>query len=178
MKKIFIICFLFVSCTAFSQDSFEILFLKKVNEFRKENGLTSVEYSSILDSACTLHSTWMWDNDTLTHRQCRTKGADQYYYSHMDRIEKYDTAKVFDARLVGENVCSSKCDRGKQFGFTQATDAIVTEMVDSWVNSPGHRAALLKADATHAAFSIVASCKPETGTFCAYSTCLLAKKVK
>lgn len=177
MKKIFTICLLFVSCAAFSQDEFDVLFLKKVNELRQEKGLKPVEYSSILDSACTLHSTWMWDNDTITHNQCRINGKD-YYYNDMNRIEKFDTARVFDARLAGENVCQSKCGRGKQFGFTQATDSLVIRTFEIWVESPGHLAALLKEDATHAAFSIVASCKPETGTFCAYSTCLLVKKVK
>lgn len=101
--------------------AFEQEVLKLTNEFRQENGLKPLVIDWNLDKAADLHSKDMAEKDYFSHT-----GQDGSRPWQRAQREGYET------RFVGENIAA---------GYRTAED-----VVDGWINSPGHRANMLNKD--------------------------------
>jgi Ca2+-binding RTX toxin-like protein len=92
--------------------------LTLTNEFRAQNGLSALKLNTELNAAAYAHSEDM---------------AKQDYFDHIGKngSKPWDRAKVvgYEAQAMGENIAA---------GYTTAA-----EVVQGWINSPGHRANLL-----------------------------------
>ncbi|HEV7433597.1 MAG TPA: CAP domain-containing protein [Pseudorhizobium sp.] len=113
--------------------------LQQVNADRQENGLDPLRFSDNLNEAAIAHAKDMLARD---------------YYSHTspeggDVQDRYVKAGGSRWRLVAENI--SRC-----LGCTQAPDAAdVKRLQEGWMNSPGHRANILRAGISRFGFAVV-----------------------
>lgn len=97
--------------------------LALTNEFRAQNGLAALKLNPELNAAADGHSEDM---------------AQQDYFDHIGKngSKPWDRAKVvgYEARSMGENIAA---------GYATAAD-----VVQGWIDSPGHRANLLNSSYT------------------------------
>ena len=120
------------------------IFLKLINQYRSQKGLTSVEYTSALDSACSLHTLYMVKYDTIGHLERYLSLDGGFYPNPYNRIKKFDSLWVKAHPYYLEN-CASVGTIGNDptVRFKRITAESVTEIMNSWKNSPGHNAAML-----------------------------------
>ena len=102
----------------------EILMLDSVNTERAKESLSALSWCPALARSATAHSKDM---------------ASQNYFEHEDldggQVSDRVLAQGYDYRLVGENIAVGQRD--------------VTEVMVAWMNSPGHRANIMKPDYRH-----------------------------
>lgn len=150
MKKLITIILVSFAIEANAQSSTDLLFIKKINEFRAQNGLTTLTYNAVLDSAAEWHSAYMAKTGVCGH-------GENQYYEPQNRIEKYDpqafTGK-FDRYEVGENACLFN-----EYCPVLTDQAIVDKAFTLWLNSPGHKAAMLDKTAQYIGFGDVITTK-------------------
>lgn len=143
MKKLLILTLLLITIDASAQNSVEVLFIKKINEFRAKNSLDPVKYSSVLDSAAEFHSTYMKQTGKVEHYQ-------RGYAVPKSRVEKFDTDKQFQNCIIGENVLQFCV-----YGDTLTDQAIADQCFKQWFDSPPHRQTMLMKDAKLIGFGSV-----------------------
>jgi len=97
--------------------------LKLVNDFRAENGLPPVKLDDRMNQAAQKHSDFMAETAQISHTGRNGSKAHERM-----------TAEGVSWRTAAENVAA-----GQQ---------TPEQVVQDWINSPGHRANLLNADAT------------------------------
>lgn len=103
----------------YSQIEIEILDL--VNDYRIENGLTSLERLNIISTVAESHTNYMAETDQVSH--------DNFYERHQLLVNNAE------AKVVGENV---------GFGYSSAKG-----VVNAWINSDSHRLILETENYTH-----------------------------
>lgn len=111
-----------------------------VNSERKKAGLNSLSYDSVLQSAARQHS-----------HEMRTLN----YFSHTSPVSglKNPSDRVYRAGIsdfvVGENIALHSIDGGP--------DTVAAQLMHQWMNSPGHRANILRPEFTHIGVGVVSS---------------------
>ena len=107
----------------------EKLMLDSVNAERAKASLQSLTWCPALARSATAHSADMAKNSYFEHES-------------LDGREVADRAKAqgYDYQTVGENIAVGQRD--------------VAEVMDGWMNSPGHRANILRATFTHFGSSV------------------------
>lgn len=144
--------------TASAQDSpFVRDLVNKHNQVRRKHGLKPFHYNPTLAQAAQTHAEWMATQRKMVHLQPEAKSLEDFRtcshhplnrvirtgYLEWDdvfRVEVHDGRQVVvpleDANsLVGENIAEAK-DAGHPAQQTRL-------MIDGWMNSPGHRHAIL-----------------------------------
>lgn len=133
-----------ITTQVYAQSNIDNLFLKKINQFRAQNGKTTVIYDDALDSAAHWHSRWMKQYQQLSH-------SEHFYHTTQQRIEKYDmTAFIYnryDKYLVKENII-----KVGYYSNSFTADSLVDRVFTAWLNSPPHREAILADWATNIGF--------------------------
>jgi len=112
------------TCNPSGNSSFESQVIALINQERADEGLSALSSQSQLTSAARIHSADMACNDFFSHNSPTTG-------SPYDRI----TAQGYDFSWAGENIAA---------GYTSPAS-----MVESWMNSPGHRANILNENYIH-----------------------------
>ncbi|MDV3353304.1 calcium-binding protein [Leptolyngbyaceae cyanobacterium CCMR0082] len=102
-------------------NAFEREVLELTNEFRAQNGLKPLVFDQSLNKAADQHSKDMAQKDFFSHQG-------QNGSSPADRAKNAG----YESGFVGENIAA---------GYRSAQD-----VVDGWINSPGHRANLLNSN--------------------------------
>lgn len=128
---------------ALAQSNTDLLFIKKINEFRKQNGLGELKYDAVLDSAAEWHSAQMAKTGVCSH-------SEEVYSTPGSRVQKYDPKALgsrFDQYELRENAA-----KGTVFSNAITDQQIVDEAFTLWLNSPPHRAAMLNAVAKYVGF--------------------------
>lgn len=141
-KKIFVLllvlCGLFISCDAFDEDdenssgggtestSYDMQIFNLVNEHRKQKGLAALKFDDDIFNQCYIHSKNMSTGKTAF-------GHDGF----SDRIKN-----LTPWYWAGENVAVNYSTKPE-------------DVVNMWLNSPGHRANIESSQATHSAVSAV-----------------------
>ncbi len=146
MRQIFLLIFVIPSLSAYSQeynfieDSFrtisgdsvvEKIIVELVNHEREKNGLSALRYDYHLQSAARQHS-----QDMLKHNYFSHSAPSKELQNPGDRV--YQTG-LSDC-VVGENIAVHSLEG--------SSDAIAQRLMDQWMNSPGHRANILKPEFT------------------------------
>jgi uncharacterized protein YkwD len=133
MKKLLLVCLLFVSFAAFGADSNEITpenVLRIMNEYRAQEALPPLDLEKRLAQAA---------GDRMQHME------DEGYWSHTspEGMSPFTWVKVraYPFSKVGENLAT---------GFETAR-----VLVDSWMESPGHRANIMSPDFEDVGISII-----------------------
>ena len=156
-NKIFVLllllCGLFVSCDAFDEDdenssgggeatSYDMQIFDLVNAHRKKIGLSALKYDDDIFNQCYIHSKNMANGKTAF-------GHDGF----SDRVKN-----LTPWSWAGENVAANYSTKPE-------------DVVNMWLNSPGHRANIESTQATHSAVSAV---KNSNGTW--YYTQIFIKR--
>ena len=128
-----------------TQPSLESLILSKINYERTSRGIAPLHEDSRLDVAARLHCEDMIKNGYFEH-----EGPDGTPSSRAE-AQGYPTRKVIGSLIytgVGENIIEYPCF----FSINLIPipipayfdhDALASNLVDSWMNSPGHRSNIL-----------------------------------
>lgn len=162
MKKIFLalICFCFASC-AYSQDVIIKQTFYLINQNRKLNNLNELYWNDDLAKAAKFHSNWMAKVGIMTHLQGEEpKGFVEFQNSThhpVNRLIKfgyYPAEKVFHINhsdsgvqvqsrhdindFWGEIIAHGKSDFDRNYPYRADI------CVNGWMNSPGHKAQILR----------------------------------
>ena len=105
------------------QDQFDLRVLQLVNQFRAENGRASLTLSEKLDKAADKYANLMASQNIMSHTLNNTT------------IGSRTTAEGYVWNSVSENIAK---------GYTTPE-----QVVQAWINSPGHRANMLATNITH-----------------------------
>jgi len=151
------------------------IFLKLINQYRSQKGLTSVEYTSALDSACSLHTLYMVKYDTIGHLERYLSLDGGFYPNPYNRIKKYDSLWVKAHPYYLEN-CAYVGTIGNDptVRFKRITAESITEIMNSWKNSPGHNAAMLDPKVKYIGFFTKSKYQKRKNNFYIASTLLLS----
>lgn len=145
-------------CVVAAQESpFVRDLLQKHNAVRRKHGLKPFHYNLLLCQAAQDHAEWMAMERKMVHLQPLPKNLDDFRtcghhplnrvirtgylnWDNVFRVEEHEGRQVAvpldDANsLVGENIAEAK-DAGHPAQQTRL-------MIDGWMNSPGHRHAIL-----------------------------------
>ena len=143
MKKLIAIFLFCSSIGAFAQSNTDKLFLKKINEFRAQNGLKALAYNVALDSAAEWHSAYMAKTGVCGH-------SEEMFSTPQSRIVKYFPNAFngnFDVYEVFENAC-----KGVFYGKEVSDQEIVDQAFNLWLKSPAHKANMLSKTAKYIGF--------------------------
>lgn len=103
---------------------------ERINTLRINEGLSPLLFNDTLQQAAEFHSSFMAENDVLSHEQKKAK-----YRTPQNRVIAFDGK---DFEIVGENVLYSK---PVEFPLKKKDlIALADEMFSSWKNSPEHYA--------------------------------------
>ena len=174
MKKLIAIFFLISVIRVQAQESADKLYLKLVNEYRTNKGLSPVKYDATLDSASELHATWLigarklgYINNTVAnegekppHDEFDLAGLIQYGFSVRGRLSYVDSnwEKTFSG--IRENAITSAylcrtCPVEVWENVPKlAIDDLVKTFFTVWIASPAHEDAISDPKVTHVGFSI------------------------
>ncbi|HKM41527.1 MAG TPA: CAP domain-containing protein [Methanocorpusculum sp.] len=119
------------------------------NTERATYGLSSLQYDPVLSDIARSHSLDMATNNYFSHTNLQGFGPS-------DRAEKagYSTYKSLGdgwyTNGIGENIFKMPYGNVEGVGYVGKYDSnkIAYEIVDGWMNSPGHRANILESDYT------------------------------
>lgn len=114
--------------------------LELVNEERKMAGLNLLEYDSALQSAARQHSQEMLKLGYFSHTSPTSD-----LKNPSDRVYR---AGVSDF-IVGENIALHSLDAGPE--------TVAAQLMQQWMNSPGHRANILRPEFTHMGVGVISS---------------------
>ena len=130
------------SPTAQSQQAkLESAILKYTNAERVKAGLPPLKVSSALDTVADIHSKNQAYAQTMAHDSSKFPAG---YQTMSDRTKKIDFGSSYSTR---ENVLFTSA---KPTGATDAgMDAYAKNVVNQWMNSPGHKANILSKDSSH-----------------------------
>lgn len=143
--------------TKISLNSFDYNFLgslvhDKINAIRKQRGLAALQTHATLQSVAKGHVRYQSVRGELTHTQDSPEKA-----SVMDRIQAAGGSGFF--RSVGENILllgfPVRTQGIQRQVITPTYEKAATDIVASWVNSPGHYRNLLNPDFTMVGTGII-----------------------
>jgi uncharacterized protein YkwD len=157
MKKI-IFAFLLLFNVAFADSPVEKTF-NKINQYRKSNGLNVLTWNDKLEKAAKSQTDWMSNVGVMIHTR-GNKPASLYELQNaehhpVDRIIKsgyYSFEKIYTVHpngaqttpnaddFWGEIIAHGKPGTGSNRNYPFRTDILV----NGWINSPGHKAQMLK----------------------------------
>ena len=127
--KIFLhLTFFLLVNNVFSQTELDYTILKKLNEYRKENGLITLVWSNKAFKASEHHSKYMNEKGKLTHHE------DSPTPSLNSRMWQYGITNY----VIGGEICCLACT----YEIT-SIDSIAIIILDSWKNSKGHNEIML-----------------------------------
>jgi uncharacterized protein YkwD len=127
--KIFLhLTFFLLVNNIFSQTELDYTILKKLNEYRKENGLNTLVWSDKAFKASEHHSKYMDEKRELTHNE------DSPTPSLNSRMWHYG---ITDNLTNGEICCLAYT-----YGVT-SIDSVAIIILDAWKNSKGHNKIML-----------------------------------
>ncbi|MFB1082235.1 S-layer homology domain-containing protein [Jeotgalibacillus sp. JSM ZJ347] len=98
--------------------------LDQINEIRRANGLSSLQIADDAQNVAQLKAEDMMENQYFSHNSPR-------YGSPFDMLREFNVSY----RAAGENIAGGQSS--------------VTEVMNAWMNSPGHRANMLNESYTH-----------------------------
>ena len=127
--KIFLhLTFFLLTNNIFSQTELDYTILKKLNEYRKENGLNTLVWSDKAFKASEHHSKYMDEKGKLTHHE------DSPTPSLNSRMWQYGITNY----VIGGEICCLACT----YEVT-SIDSIAIIILDAWKNSKGHNEIML-----------------------------------
>lgn len=130
MKKILLTYFtLLLSLTALSQTSLDYLLFKKCNEYRKQNGLVTWEWSDKGFKPAEHHSNYQVKNGSMGH------GENSVTPRPTSRLDYYNINWIYSGENVAV-VCSSPLSE----------EEIAERILYLWKTSPPHNNLLLNPD--------------------------------
>lgn len=120
---------------AFAQTALELEVLQRTNQVRQERGLRPLQWDALAYKAALGHAQDMLERNFFAHQNPDGLGA----------AERMRAAGVLEV-MVGENLASFE-------GYPDPE--IPQRALAGWMNSPGHRANLLKPEFTHLGVALV-----------------------
>ncbi|WP_337868698.1 CAP domain-containing protein [Meiothermus sp.] len=120
---------------AFAQTALELEVLQRTNQARQERGLRPLQWDALAYKAALGHAQDMLQRNFFAHQNPEGLGA----------AERMQAAGVLEV-TVGENLASFE-------GYPDPE--IPQRALAGWMNSPGHRANLLKPEFTHLGVALV-----------------------
>lgn len=109
-----------------STGELEQLIHAAVNDYRQEQGLSTLEFDDHLASFARNHSADMYERDFFDHDNPDSDGPE-------DRVDGYCSP-------IGENLAINYWDRPFEDGTRHTTaEALAEDVVQQWIDSPGHR---------------------------------------
>ena len=127
--KIFLhLTFFLLVNNIFSQTELDYTILKKLNEYRKENGLNTLVWSDKAFKASEHHSKYMDEKGKLTHHE------DSPTPSLNSRMWQYGITNY----VIGGEICCLACT----YEVT-SIDSVAIIILDAWKNSKGHNEIML-----------------------------------
>lgn len=120
---------------AFAQTALELEVLQRTNQVRQERGLRPLQWDALAYKAALGHAQDMLKRNFFAHQNPDGLGA----------AERMRAAGVLEV-MVGENLASFE-------GYPDPE--IPQRALSGWMNSPGHRANLLKPEFTHLGVALV-----------------------
>jgi len=132
MKTILIFIF-FIFFHSFGQTVNDLI-IKKINQYRKEYGLTPLKYSAEAKLANTQMLTYMVETSTMPfdHSQKLQSSFGQTFDNFTDRITYL---YGYNYNYIGENLCT--------FDDKKTDEERANRVLEIWKNSPSHNALLL-----------------------------------
>ncbi len=120
---------------AFAQSALELEVLQRTNQVRQERGLRPLQWDALAYKAALGHARDMLERNFFAHQNPEGLGA----------AERMRAAGVLEV-MVGENLARFE-------GYPDPE--IPQRALVGWMNSPGHRANLLKPEFTHLGVALV-----------------------
>lgn len=149
-------------------------FLKLINQYRTEYGLKKLSYVSILDSACSLHTNWMLQYDTVSHLEvCAHKDGKSYPLLE-DRIKKYNKKTDFYNLMENCQIAEGTTGNNPLIKYKTITEQTIYKIFIGWKNSPGHNAVMLSIDATHIGFFAASKYEKEKNNYFVAATLIMS----
>lgn len=123
----------------------ENIVFNKVNEERRTQGLNALIWDSKLAEVARLHSLDMANRSYFSHEN--PEGEDPTmrarrngYYVHKE------LGNGWYSDGIAENIGMMPTGNVEGYGYVNSPNDVADAMMQSWMNSPGHRANILKAD--------------------------------
>lgn len=133
LMRLLFLCLLFAG-SAFAQSALELEVLSRTNQVRTERGLRPLQWDGVAHKTARGHALDMLERNFFAHvNPDGLKAADRMYQAGIVEVE------------VGENLA---------FYENHADATIPRKSLEGWMNSPGHRANLLKPEFTHLGVSL------------------------
>ena len=152
------------------------IFLTLINNYRQEMGLGKVVYMPVLDSASRLHTKWLLKYDTICHTEIYPNIDGNIYRNPTDRIEKFDPTWENTFQKVKENCgINATIGTGPFIKYKRINDNSIDEVFKGWVNSPGHKAALVTPNARYLGFYIASKFNPKSNHYSIVATMLITE---
>ncbi len=129
----------------FNSATYEIenIVFNKVNEERRTQGLNALVWDSNLAEIARLHSLDMANRSYFSHENPEgedpTMRAIRYGYN----VHK-ELGNGWYSDGIGENIGMMPTGNVQGYGYVSSSNDIADAMMQSWMNSPGHRANILK----------------------------------
>lgn len=146
MKAILLILLTVSSFITNAFNSLELNYkmLKAINEYRVSNGLDTLKYDLICDSAAVYHSEYLSKSGLLTHEQY----FDVDEFDELDSLNhRFNKAGLLEYNVIGENICV----------LTEhvplSLDSIVKLTMEGWKLSKEHNDMLLNKEIKFAAIN-------------------------
>lgn len=121
--------------SALAQSALELEVLQRTNQVRQERGLRPLQWDALAYKAALGHAQDMLQRNFFAHQNPEGLGA----------AERMRAAGVLEV-MVGENLASFEGYPGPE---------IPQRALSGWMNSPGHRANLLRPEFTHLGVALV-----------------------
>ncbi len=146
------------------------------NQYRAENGLPELIRDPRIDSIALSHSEWMANSNNLSHEDDSGKGPtdraiEAGYECRVDYGFHY-TYGLSENIIQGNTHSGSTLLNGVIISHDYFSDeSLARDLVDGWIDSPGHRANMLDRDAKRIGIGVVIPDVPgkvwATQNFCA-----------
>lgn len=141
MKKLITIAFFVITAKAFSQSRLDTLVFNKVNEYRAENCLAPLKWSSNAQQVAKNQAEYCSRVKYVLHDQTDSVGADfQIEPDFEKRFSKHGINVIGKDWIIAENLV---VDVDTSVNYIKTDEIIASETLISWKNSPEHNAMML-----------------------------------
>lgn len=123
----------------------ENIVFNKVNEERSTQGLHALIWDSKLAEVARLHSLDMANRSYFSHENPEGEDPTMRAIRNGYNVHK-ELGNGWYSDGIGENIGMMPTGNVQGYGYVSSSKDIADAMMQSWMNSPGHRANILKAD--------------------------------
>jgi uncharacterized protein YkwD len=119
----------------------ELLFMERVNEFRKSKKIAALQPLLELQCMALNHNLWMRHHEDFTHSE--KKGTTFFTGSSLTKRLEFVRQRAVN-NMIGENIALVQLTEDELEDFKKLPEFLANEFFETWKNSTGHRENMLE----------------------------------